>query len=179
MLTPDDMMAGQLPAGKHIAIFDDDHYYMASVLAELLVRNGSTVTFVTPAAMASAYSINTMEQALIQQRLLTLGVKIVLNEILLGATAEGLTTACAYAGTERMHPADSVLLVTSRRPDDALYGELKSKMANVRAVGDAWAPATIAHAVHAGRRYAEEFGLPEPEPGTVPFRREFTALPGA
>ena len=39
---------------------------MASVLAELLVKEGSAVTFVTPAAVAAAYSVNTMEQTLIQ-----------------------------------------------------------------------------------------------------------------
>jgi dimethylamine/trimethylamine dehydrogenase len=34
VFTPDDMMDGKLPAG-HVLIYDDDHYYMGSVLAEL------------------------------------------------------------------------------------------------------------------------------------------------
>jgi dimethylamine/trimethylamine dehydrogenase len=46
----------------------------------------------------------------------------------------------------------------------------------VQAIGDAWAPGTIAAAVYAGRRFAEEFDLPEHDGDTVPFRREITGL---
>ena len=41
-------------------------------------------------------------------------------------------------------------------------------------MGDAWAPSTIAAAVWAGHRYAEE--LDEPPLPEVPFRREVTEL---
>jgi len=176
VLTPDDVMDGKRPAGGHVVIFDDDHYYMGSVLAELLVKEGFKVTFVTPATMVAAYCINTMEQPLIQRRLLEIGVAIAPGEALVGATADGLLTVCVYTGRERIHAADDIVLVTSREPDDALYRELKSREASVRAIGDAWAPATIAHAVHAGRRYAEEFGSPSGDFTEVPFRRELTAL---
>ena len=37
-----------MPGGR-VVIFDDDHYYMGGVLAELLVNNGCSVTLVTPA----------------------------------------------------------------------------------------------------------------------------------
>ena len=176
VLTPDDVMDGKRPAGGHVVIFDDDHYYMGSVLAELLVKEGFKVTFVTPAAVVAAYCINTMEQPLIQRRLLEIGVAIMPGEALAAATADGLVTVCVYTGRERIHAADDIVLVTSREPDDALYRELESREASVRAIGDAWAPATIAHAVHAGRRYAEEFGSPSGDFTEVPFRRELTAL---
>ena len=68
------------------------------------------------------------------------------------------------------------MLVTSRIADDALYRALKPQGATVTAIGDAWAPATIAHAVHAGRRFAEEFGEPARDFLSVPFRRELAAL---
>ncbi len=44
------------------------------------------------------------------------------------------------------------------------------------AVGDAWAPAAIAHAVYAGRRFAEEFDTNPRDILEVPFRREMIAL---
>ena len=48
-------------------------------------------------------------------------------------------------------------------------------IASVDVIGDACAPGTIAMAVYAGRRYAEE--LDGPEIGdAVPFRRELTEL---
>ena len=39
-LTPDDLMGGTRPAGEHVVLFDDDHYYMGGVLAELLASEG-------------------------------------------------------------------------------------------------------------------------------------------
>ena len=39
VFTPDDIMAGRLPEGPTL-IYDDDHYYMANVIAELLVGTG-------------------------------------------------------------------------------------------------------------------------------------------
>ena len=179
VLTADDLMDGRRPSGRNVVIFDDDHYYMASVLAELLVKEGFTMTFVTPATVAAAYCINTMEQPLIQRRLLEIGVTIVPNEALATVNRDGLATACVFTGRERVHPDECIILVTSRLPDDSLYRELKSRSAPVRAIGDGWAPATIAHAVHAGRRYAEEFGLPPPAFTEVPFKRELMALVGS
>ena len=50
----------------------------------------------------------------------------------------------------------------------------QADLRSVKAVGDAWAPSTIAAAVWAGHRYAEELDGPAlPE---VPFRREVTEL---
>ena len=43
-------------------------------------------------------------------------------------------------------------------------------------VGDCFAPATIAAAVHSGRKFAENFGDPPEDYLELPFRREVTAL---
>ena len=52
-------------------------------------------------------------------------------------------------------------------------GSVKS----LRCVGDAWAPATIAHAVNAGRRYAEELEEDMKAYGDGrDFNREMTAI---
>src|SRR6185295_18273607 len=93
VLTPDDLMSGKRPMGPEAVIFDDDHYYMASVLAELLVKAGTKVTYITPASVAAAYTANTMEQKFIQARLMELGVTIRTGEALSMVTAQGLATA--------------------------------------------------------------------------------------
>jgi dimethylamine/trimethylamine dehydrogenase len=77
---------------------------------------------------------------------------------------------------------DSVVLVTARLPENRLFDELVAResrwadagLKSVKAVGDAWAPSTIAAAVWSGHRYAEEFE--EPALADVPFRREVTEL---
>jgi dimethylamine/trimethylamine dehydrogenase len=60
--------------------------------------------------------------------------------------------------------------VTARLPNDALALEL-----GATAIGDAYAPGTIATAVWDGRRYAEELDGP-PHGDNVPFRREVVEL---
>src|SRR5262249_54811344 len=77
--TPDDLMAGTRPAGP-VLLFDDDHFYLGGVLAELLAREGLAVTLVTPAPLVSAWTVNTLEQVPIQKRLLELGVTILANQ---------------------------------------------------------------------------------------------------
>jgi dimethylamine/trimethylamine dehydrogenase len=74
-----------------------------------------------------------------------------------------------------------VVLVTARLPDEELFLNLlarrdQGEIASVRAIGDAWAPGTIAAAVWSGRRFAEEFDTELPGNDVVPFRREVTQL---
>ena len=180
--SPDDLMDGRLPSGR-VVLFDDDHYYMGGVLAELLVQNGAAVTLVTPAAFVSEWSQNTLEQAEIHKRLVELGVEIVLNrgvdEILPG----GVRTSCVYSGRSGEIEADSVVLVTCRAPLDQVWHDLKARrpawrdhgIRSIKAIGDAEAPGPIAWATYAGHRFARE--LDEPEIGdALPFRREVTRL---
>jgi len=182
VLTPDDLMDGARPGGR-IVIYDDDHYYMGGLMAELLVAEGAKVTLVTPASEPSNWARNTLEQHKIQARLLTLGVAIETNRALTRIEAGGVETACIFTGNRREQAADAVVLVTARLPREALYRDLLARpadwagagLSSVRAIGDARAPSTIAAAVHAGRRYAEEFEEPR-SPDAMPFRREVTAL---
>ena len=97
VFTPDDLMAGKRPQG-HVVVYDDDHYYMASVLAELLVANGNTVTFLTPSTKVAEWSVNTLEQGTIQARLLDLGVDVRVTRGLAEVKAGGVTGICTYTG---------------------------------------------------------------------------------
>lgn len=167
VITPDDLMAGVLPASP-VLLFDDDHYYMGSVLAEHLVARGVQVIFVTPAADVAAWTHNTLEQHRIQRRLLELNVTIVPSHTLVRYMPEGLVAGCVYTERTRFIPAASLLLVTSREPEQALYQALNSAPEQVRAagigtltlIGDCVAPGTIAAAVYSGHRMAREFDAP-------------------
>jgi len=181
IFTPDDLMAGGQPKG-HVVVYDDDHYYLASVLAELLVQWGNRVTFVTPSVKVSEWSSNTLDQSFIQARLLDGGVSLRLSRGLTAIAAGGIRIACTYTGNTEELACDAVVAVTARLPIDDLYRELKrratdwaqSGIKSVRAIGDAEAPAAIAWATYAGHRYAEELDDSRPE-GNLPFRREFMA----
>lgn len=181
--TPDDIMAGSGPTGGRVMLYDDDHFYMGSIMAEVLVARGCTVDFVTPAVKAAEWTQNTLEQHFIQARLIEAGVNILTNKAPQAIHDRGATLACTYTGRTTDLPCDAVVMVTSRIGNDALYQDLKARrgdwaeagILSVKLIGDAAAPAPIAWATYAGRRFAEE--LDEPEPGDDPvFRREVTGL---
>ena len=183
VLTPDDLMAGRRPAGPRVVLFDDDHYYLGGVLAELLHGEGFEVEIVTPAPQVSAWTVATMEVGKIQRRLLLAGITLRTNATLTAVGAGKVTVADTYTGQAADLAADSVVMVTARLPRDDLYHELAARresgqIRSVRAIGDAWAPGTIAAAVWSGRQYAEEFGADLPGNDVVPFRREVTRLAG-
>jgi dimethylamine/trimethylamine dehydrogenase len=170
VLTPDDLFAGRRPAGDRVVLFDDDHYYLGGALAELLAAEGRQVSLVTPAVRVSEWTVNTMEQPRIHRRLVAAGVELVTAHALTGVRNAEALLRCTYTGAETMRPLDALVLVTARLPNDELAREL-----GVRAVGDAFAPGTIATAVWDGRRYAEELDG-EPHGDAVPYRREVVRL---
>jgi dimethylamine/trimethylamine dehydrogenase len=182
VFTPDDLMAGGLPKGD-VLLYDDDHYYMGGVLAELLAKNGNKVTLVTPSIRVSDWSYNTLEQAFIQKRLIELGVEIHVTRGLVGIARDHADVACTYSGRMSQIACGAVVLVTARLPNDALYLALTARQAewrdsgirSVKLIGDANAPAPIAWATYAGHRYAEELDAPEIG-DAVPFRRELPQL---
>ncbi|REH48530.1 dimethylamine/trimethylamine dehydrogenase [Kutzneria buriramensis] len=176
VLTPDDVMAGARPRGRHVVVYDDDHYYIGAVLAELLAREGFAVELVTPAASVSEWTANTMELTKIRRRVIEAGIIVHTNRSVV-SVAGVVRTACVFTGSERDHAADSVVLVTARTPIDDLSHQLLARQSawthlrSVRAIGDAFAPSTIAAAVWAGREYAETL-----DAVAEPFRREITEL---
>jgi dimethylamine/trimethylamine dehydrogenase len=182
LFTPDDIMDGRLPSGE-VVVYDDDHYYMGGVIAELLAASGCRVTLLTPAAFVSDWSRNTLEQGAIHRRLVSAGVCIVLNRGLVAIRADGVETNCTYTDDRAVLACDGVVAVASRTGDDAVYRDLLARrgewadagLRSVRLIGDAVAPGPIAWATYAGHRYARE--LDEPDLGdALPFRREVTAL---
>ncbi len=76
-----------------------------------------------------------------------------------------------HTGRKREVEVASVVMVTSREPNDALYHELCERTDIVR-VGDCSAPGTIATAVFAGHRYAREMDV-----GETPFLRDRARVP--
>ena len=180
--SPDDLMAGEAPSGR-VVLYDDDHYYMGGVLAELLVEKGCDVTLITSAAFVSEWTNNTLEQPRIHARLATLGVDIRLNTGLAAVKAGRVETNCAFTDRRDRIEADAVVMVASRVSEDRLWRDLKAREAewadaglrSVRVIGDAEAPGPIAWATYAGHRYARELDAPDIG-DALPFRREVAAL---
>lgn len=184
LLSASDILKGRLPSGRRVLVWDDDHYYMGGAIAELLAEKGFETVYATPAAEASTWTRHTMEQHFIQKRLLEKGVAIRSFLRLDSINGREAVLRCVFTEREAHLETDAVVLVTARLPDDSLATELYARRADwadagieaVTVIGDALAPATIAHATYAGRRFAEELDEPPHDGGSLPFRREITEL---
>ncbi len=176
VLNPDDILAGQRPTGGRVVIFDDDHYYMGGVVAELLVSEGHTVELVTPEPLVSAWTANTLEQPRIHRRLAELGVQLSTQQVVTAVADGRVDLRHAVTDAPTAVDADAVVLITGRLPNDSLAADLTGSaermadagLKSVRAIGDALVPSTIASAVWWGHRYARELGAD----GNVDARRE-------
>jgi dimethylamine/trimethylamine dehydrogenase len=179
--TPDDIINGHYPTGR-VVIFDDDHYYMGSVIAEKLIEQSCRVDFVSTYSNVGAWTRHTVEQERIQARLINLGVNIIPSRNLKAFDGNRVTLECVYTGSEEEMQVDGLVMITARVPNDDLYYELESQsdalsaagIKSLARIGDCLAPGTIASAVFSGHKFAREFD--EPDPGDVPFKREINVL---
>ena len=174
VFSPDDLMAGISLQG-HIIIFDDDHYYMGSVLAERLTAMGCQVSLVTPAPLVSYWTQNTLEQKRIQERLARLGIRFYLQHVLESVDQAGVRIKDLVSGGMAELACDGLVLVTERRSNDQLYYQLKplldsGLLTHLSLIGDAQAPHLIAQAVYSGHLAARE--MDEQQNQAVPYRRE-------
>jgi len=178
---PGDIIKGTYPSGK-VMIFDDDHYYMGSVIAEKLIEQGCHVDFVSTYGNVATWTRNTVEHGRIQTRLMNLGVNIIPSQNLKAFDGNRVTLECVYTGRKEEMQVDGLVMITARLPTDDLYYELASKtdalsaagIKSLTRIGDCLAPGTIASAVYSGHKYAREFD--EPDPDDVPFKREKNVL---
>ena len=183
LFTPDDIMAGAGPTDGRVMIYDDDHYYMGSVIAEALTARGCAVEFVTPAVKVAEWTDNTLEQGSIMRRLMGLGVSVHVSKAPDSIGPDSVVLGCTWTGRQTEMACTSVVMVTSRIPSDALYQAVlarrtefqSSGIVSVKLIGDAAAPGPIAWATYAGRRFAEELDAEE-SGDTLGFRREIAEL---
>ena len=177
VFSPDDIMAGRYPQSGPVVIYDDDGFYLASVLAEALVTRGCEVHLVCTDDVVAGWTVNTLEYRPIQKRLRALGVHLHTGKLLQAFNGQSVRLGCAWSEHETEIAAVALVPVTMRLPEDSLYQALLARQAewldagitSVQCIGDALAPGLIAHAVYAGHRVAREFD--STQTGDVPFKR--------
>ena len=166
VFSPDDLMNWERVIGNFVSsnwvIYDDDHYYMGGVLAELLALQGFQVSLVTPAPLISYWSQFTLEQERIQHKLMHLGVRLYPQYVLSEIEDDCAALVNTISGEGIELPRDGVVLVSDRISNDSLYYDLKpalaeGKICSLKVIGDAEAPNIIAQAVFSGHLAAREF----------------------
>jgi dimethylamine/trimethylamine dehydrogenase len=165
--TPDDLMAGRLPDEGPVIVWDDDHYYMGGVLAELCRAAGFDVTLATPAPMVSAWTVNTLEALPIAKRIARAGIGVLPYTSLIRYDAGKARLASVLTGVETERAAATLVAVTARLPVDDLFEQLRERwqdsgIVSVTRIGDCLAPSTIQQAVYSGHKWVRELDE-EPE----------------
>ncbi|MBT7907094.1 MAG: hypothetical protein HN582_06325, partial [Marinovum sp.] len=177
VLAPEGIFSGSAVSGK-VMVYDDDHYYLASAIAEHLAQAGCEVVLVTPDADIASWTHNTLENAHIQTKLRELGVTIICNHAVKSVNQKSVTLECIYIGAETTVDIDAIVPVTSRKSTDILFGELMEiseqwsdhGVHSVTRIGDSLAPGTIAMAVYSGHAYARNMDTPADD--HTHFKRE-------
>ncbi|MBO66804.1 MAG: NADH:flavin oxidoreductase [Acidiferrobacteraceae bacterium] len=179
VFTPDDVLAGVESISSPVVIYDDDHYYMGGVIAQLLCSRGLNVTVITPGPEVSHWTQNTMEQHRIEASLRQHQVSLVCKKTLVAFENDEVITSCNSTGAKYSYSASSLVLVTARLPLDDLYFDLAGESEElltslpftISRIGDCLAPSTIAAAVYDGHRYARQLDE-KVDPDKPSFRRE-------
>jgi dimethylamine/trimethylamine dehydrogenase len=179
VLTPDDVMTGATVTGP-VIVYEDDHFYMASVIAEKLVNDGYPVTLVTPALTVARFTEYTLELGPIHRRLAALGVPIIANTSIDAIKRDHVVTKNVYSSETDQVDCSTLVMVAGRCPNDDLYQALKEGLPQegprVYAIGDCRAPGTIAAAVFSGHQFARDLSMDVAD--KAPFLREDVALWG-
>ncbi len=154
VLSPIEAIADPEACGQRVVVLDDIGDYTALGIAELLAQSGRTVEIVTafPQAGMRVMPAATADYAWIYPRLVESGVAITTQSFIESIERGSVTVADAWTGGAREIAADTVVLVMTRRSDDALYHSLKERGSTPVRIGDCVAPREIDDATYEGMR---------------------------
>ena len=152
---------------------------IAELRYEKLKLDGHAVSLVTTAADVSQWTKNTLEEHRAQARVQVLGIAVIAAHYIARIRSSQIDLRCIYTAQQRVVPAASLVMVTSRHANNELHRVLTedltrlaaSGIGSVTAIGDCCNPSTIAAAVHDGHRVARELDDAPVDPD-MPFRRE-------
>ncbi len=177
------MGEGKPVPGSKVLVVDNDGYFMGVSVAEKLALEGKQVTLMTHLGHIGPYMHFTLEAPNMHRKLHKLGVEIVTYHIPTQIEEGHVKSVHVYDEEAHEHDweFDSVVLVTQRRSNEALFRSLKDdigldtlKAEGVDAlyrIGDCEAPRLIADAVFSGHRLAREIDTDNPAV-PLPFKRE-------
>jgi dimethylamine/trimethylamine dehydrogenase len=164
VLTPEQYLVdGREPQGPDVVVYDAEGAFVGAALAEQLAGRGHRVRLLTPFPVVSPVADDTMDGHYLRPALREAGVTCTVSATLLGVDADSVR--CEIDGEAISFAADTVVLVTHRESDDAVYQELrehpdKLEAAGITAVyraGDCVAPRMLHDTIFDGHRLAREF----------------------
>jgi dimethylamine/trimethylamine dehydrogenase len=158
ILTPDDVYAGaELPHA--LIVYDDEHDYIGSVLAEEFARKGHRVMLITPLSEFSAWTAHKLERDRVVARMVELGIELIDQAKMIEVHSGHAHFRTGLKRETRTIAADAIVLVTSRQPAGTLHDEILAEgfdPSRLVVIGDALAPGTLQAAVFSGHAAAQQ-----------------------
>lgn len=138
-------------AGRRVVLMDDEGQHRIAGTAELMLDAGVEVILVTRFNSLFPHTVTTMELPVVYQRLLGKGLQYHVNSWIGRVDGSHVDVVNIFTqGVTGIDHVDSIVLGTTRHPDDGLYHSLKGRVANVHRIGDCLAARTLDHAIYEG-----------------------------
>jgi mycofactocin system FadH/OYE family oxidoreductase 2 len=162
VLTVWDVLLETKKVGERVVVLDDEGGRYAAGVCEVLLDQGKDVCVVSRYNALFPYTLYTLDMAILYSRLMSKGLTDRLNSWAKRIEGSSLTIFNLYTGAETvLEEVDTVVLATGPKANDALYLELKGRVANLHRIGDCVAPRKLDHAIYEGFLAGRELFDPE------------------
>ena len=137
IVTADEVVSGKAQVGKNVVVWDGRSDMVAHGVAEILADRGCNVVLVAPTPVLGGIDlIKDMTWFHFMPRLLNKGVEVSCQTFMVMIVEKTVTVLNIHTMATREIPADTVVLITGKTPNDELYNELEGKVSEIYKVGD-------------------------------------------
>ncbi len=144
------VMAGDMPHNRRIALLDLGVRYEGAALAETLVERGNQVTWIAPTPTV-AFEVDPPSLLPLRRALAAKGTVCMAESIVIEVGDESALLLNPLTGTvQPLAPIDGLVIAGNKRADNALVALLKPHFAEVYTGGDSVAPRHVAIAIREG-----------------------------
>ena len=135
--------------GQRVLIIDESAEYLPLGLAEILADSGAHVEVISPHLFVGEDLLGTLDLSHITPRLLEKGVTLTAQHLVEAIDGTRVEIESIWSPSQRREAhADTIVLATTRSPNDALYHKIRPKHPEVHRVGDAIAPRKLVAILH-------------------------------
>ncbi len=149
VVTDWDVLEGRAKLGNNVVVLDGESKHRASSVAELVKDLGKEVTFVSRQRLIGR-RLPEPDNSLVPQRLFQKKINVKLNTWIKSVKDGHVVAFNTLTKEEENIPADTVVLSMGGKAERELYRELKGKVKELYAIGDALGPRNMEPAIYEG-----------------------------
>jgi thioredoxin reductase len=134
--TPEEILSGKKTAGQNVVIVDETGFLVGPGIAEWLADQGKKVELLTSDPYVGSSLFATLQLPWLYGRIMP-KVALSPNTAVIQILDRAIMTINPHSGQQgKIEDVDTVVLVTGKQPNDALYKTLKGQIPDVFIAGD-------------------------------------------